>query len=328
MMPQVWRPGDVNRWLRLPLLVPAALYRFGATVRALRHQRAAPALPRPAIVVGNLTVGGTGKTPVVGWLVSALAAQGVRAGVIVHPEAADERAWHAAHPGNPIVIADRDRRRGGLSAAAQGAEVLVFDDGLQHPGLRGAFRMALVAAEQEELSPWPVPAGPWRSARRLLDHADVIVVTRKTTSAEAATGLARRLGADSGRPTARVHLRLVGFQRLHGGAMVAPERLQGAKVLAVAGVADPMPFRAQLEALGATVRLRAFPDHHPYHPRDIVSLLQESGPTDYVVVTSKDAVKLCTHWPAQPDPLVAELAVEWEGGVQPEPSAAGCRWSA
>ena len=84
-------------------------------------------------------------------------------------------------------------------------------------------------------------------------------------------------------------------------------------MIAAAGVADPDTFAAQLGALGATVQLLAYQDHHRYSPEDLARLVRASGEADYVVVTEKDAVKLRDHWPRDAaEPLVAALTVHWE----------------
>src|SRR6266571_1361392 len=84
-------------------------------------------------------------------------------------------------------------------------------------------------------------------------------------------------------------------------------------VVAAAGIADPESFGAQLRAVGATVQLQAYQDHHRYGPADLRRLVRAAAGSDYVVVTEKDAVKLRGRWPEEaPEPLVAVLAVRWE----------------
>jgi tetraacyldisaccharide 4'-kinase len=196
-----------------------------------------------------------------------------------------------------------------------GADVLVLDDGLQHPGIRAELRIAVVATEQDGLSPWPVPAGPWRQGIGALSQADLVVVTRKTASRQESDALGARLARSSGRPVLQARLALGALQRLHGGDLVPAERLRGRRLLAVTAIADPGPFRDALEALGAHVRLRARRDHAAFGAGTVGALVEESRASDYVVVTFKDAMKLRTRWPAQPDPLVAELVVHWEVGA-------------
>jgi tetraacyldisaccharide-1-P 4'-kinase len=163
------------------------------------------------------------------------------------------------------------------------------------------------------------------------------VVTRKRAPARAAQDLAGRLAsARPGVPVAVAHLSIGAFTTLRSGRAVAPRALAGQRVVAAAGVGDPMSFAAQLVALGATVRLVAFPDHHAYSAGDIARLARAAGDAHYLIVTEKDAVKLQAQWPAEArEPLVARLAVHWEsnaeavqgaldrvlvGGVPPRPS--------
>ena len=316
MIPSFWRAGRWQSVSRLALLPAAIVFHVTARARALWHRfRRIPPLGRPGIVIGNLTVGGTGKTPLTIWYAQQATAAGARPGVIVHPAASDEAQLIAAEEPEAVVVIRRNRLTAGREAVEAGAEVLIFDDGLQHPGLDGMQRVAVLAVEQETMSPWLVPAGPWRESHRALLRCDLIVITRKSASRAQAAAFATRLGRQTGRPTAIAALAIAGFHTLHGRHHLGPETVAGRTILAVAGVADPEPFRRQLRALGARVTLREYPDHFGFGTADVAALLEESRRTDYVVMTSKDAVKLRTYWPAVPDPLVAELAVHWEAGA-------------
>ena len=85
------------------------------------------------------------------------------------------------------------------------------------------------------------------------------------------------------------------------------------RVVVAAGISDPVSFAAQIRALGASVQLMAYQDHHAYPPSDVTRLARAAKDADYVVVTEKDAVKLRNRWPADAaEPLVAQLALRWE----------------
>jgi tetraacyldisaccharide-1-P 4'-kinase len=89
--------------------------------------------------------------------------------------------------------------------------------------------------------------------------------------------------------------------------------MAGRRVVAAAGVGDPLSFAAQVGELGASVRLEAFPDHHAYRDRDVERLLRAAAAADYLIVTEKDAAKLHGRWPADArEPLVGRLDVKWE----------------
>ena len=115
--------------------------------------------------------------------------------------------------------------------------------------------------------------------------------------------------------TAVAHLAISGLRTLRSGQAVDLRHLDGAAVLAGAGIADPYSLAAQCEALGARVRLLPFRDHHPYTDADIRRLLHATRELDYVVITQKDAVKLRERWPeGEQEPLVAMLDLMWEHG--------------
>jgi tetraacyldisaccharide-1-P 4'-kinase len=142
------------------------------------------------------------------------------------------------------------------------------------------------------------------------------VVTRKRADRQTALAVldAVRLRAP-GACVGLARLEIGGFRPLRSGEPVPPSRLQGARVALAAGVADPESVAAQIERLGAEVRVLALPDHHSYDARDVTRLLHVQETVDYVVVTEKDAVKLDALWPADAkEPLVASLEVTWEDG--------------
>ena len=141
-----------------------------------------------------------------------------------------------------------------------------------------------------------------------------MVVTRKQAGREAAGALADALSVRRpARPVSVAHLGLTQFEGLRSGTRHPLTVVQGRRVTAAAGIADPHSFAAQLRALGASVQLLAYHDHHWYSSDDVRRLVRASVEADYVVVTEKDAVKLRDRWPREAsEPLVAALAVHWE----------------
>jgi tetraacyldisaccharide 4'-kinase len=266
--------------------------------------------PVPAISVGNITVGGTGKTPVVRWLVKQLVRRGWTPGILHGGYGDDEPALHRLwFPGLPVV-AEKDRLRGAGRAMQQGADVLVLDDAFQHRRLRRDVDIVLVAAETWSRHARLLPRGPYREPPRSLRRADVVIVTRRTASAEQATRVEVEVARISGRRTARVLLRPSGW--LHADGSPRDGRPRG-PAIGVAGIGRPDDFFDQAEEWGADlVDAIAFPDHHAYSAREAEELqrLSAGGP---VVMTAKDAVKLGPMM-KEADLWILEQAVIFESG--------------
>jgi tetraacyldisaccharide 4'-kinase len=282
-------------------------------VRAARGRRGAR-LSLPAIAVGNLSVGGTGKTPLVAWIAEYCATRGRSPAILLRGYGGDEPAVHRRLAPRAVVVANPDRVAGAGAARAQGAQICVLDDAYQLTGVARDLNIVVVSAESVTGSPWPLPAGPWRERWDALGRADLIVVTRKSASAAAAAAVADRLaGARARVPMCIAALELNHLEGMESGAVREVDALAGRPVVAAAGVADPSSFGAQLSAAGARVQLLAYQDHHPYSAADVERLARAARAGDYVVVTEKDAVKLRGRWPrAVPEPWVAVLAVRWE----------------
>lgn len=319
-MTRLWTSASaLARAGRATLLPLAGAY--GVATRLRRRAYVAGLLPQvrlplPAVAVGNLAVGGAGKTPVAGWVAAWFAARGVTPGVLLRGYGGDEAAVHRAAAPEAIVVEDADRGRGAAVAAARGARVLVLDDGFQHLRVARDVDLVLVSAESAGLPPWPLPAGPWREGWRQLRRAHLAVVTVKAAPPQAVERALARVDAMApGRPVAVARLRLAGLTGVRTGARLPLDVLAGARVLAASGIADPAGFRRQLEAAGARVAARAWRDHHRFTPRDVRWMLRATAKLDYVVLTEKDATKLRGLWPADaPEALAARLTVEWERG--------------
>jgi len=285
-------------------------------LRAAQGGAGAVRLPLPTIAVGNLSVGGTGKTPLAAWIAAYCAARGRTPGILLRGYGGDEPLVHRRLVPQAVVVANPDRVAGAAAARAQGARVLVLDDAYQLLDVGRDLNIAVVSAESAAASPWPLPAGPWREGWSALGRADLIVVTRKSASAEAAGAVADRLcrrGRREGPPVCTVRLALTHLEGMQSGARRELDALAGRRVVAAAGIADPESFAAQLGTAGASVQLVVYQDHHAYRPADLERLVQAAAAGDYVVVTEKDAVKLRRQWRGSaPEPLVAVLAVHLE----------------
>jgi tetraacyldisaccharide 4'-kinase len=240
------------------------------------------------VSVGNLAVGGTGKTPLAAWLASTLAAAGVRTSVLVGGQGTDEALLHRAWNPSVPVIAEADRVEGALRARAAGAGVAVLDDGFQHRRLARDLDVVLLSADD----PYPgalLPRGPYREPSAALGRADLVVVTRRSAALERARAVEERVNRDRpGLVIAGVHLAPGHWRRLDGASAEAPAR----DVLAVCAVARPGAFQSAVaERTGGRVELAAFADHHAYTRADAARLARRAAGRP-LVATEKDAVKL------------------------------------
>jgi tetraacyldisaccharide 4'-kinase len=272
-------------------------------------------LPLPSVAIGNLTVGGSGKTPIAIWVAQHYVSRGLVPGILLRGYGADETLVHQHAVPEARVIADPDRAAGADRALARGAQVLVLDDAFQRLDVRRDLNIAVVSAETTRAVRWPLPAGPWREGLSALQRADVAVVTRKRATLEAALTLAAELQGRVEGPVAIAHLGLRYVEGMVSGIRHPASSLAGKRVVAASGIADPDAFVAQTKATGAAVQVATWKDHHDYRDEDVAWLAHAARRADHVVITQKDAVKLRNRWPASvPEPLVAMLDLEWEEG--------------
>lgn len=266
--------------------------------------------PVPAISVGNITVGGTGKTPMVRWVVRQLRKRGLTPGILHGGYAEDEPALHRLWYPDLPVIADRDRLRGAGRAMEMGAEVLVLDDAFQHRRFGRDLDIVLISAETWSRHARLLPRGPYREPPRSLRRADLVVITRRTATPEQAIAVEVEVGRISGRRTARVLLKGSGWLYPDGSPRKGhPE----GPAIGVAGVGRPDDFFDQAEEAGAdVVDGIAFPDHHPYSQSEARELLRLAGGGP-IAMTAKDAVKLAPMMEGG-DLWILEQAVVFESG--------------
>ncbi len=321
----LWTGQDTGARLARLSLAPAAWsYQAVSAVRTSAYRAgllSSTSLCLPSVCIGNLSVGGTGKTPLASWAARFLASGGVKPAILLRGYGDDEGVLHRDAVPEAVVIEDADRVRGALTARRAGAQVAVLDDGYQRLDVRRDVDIALVSAESVSASRLRLPAGPWREGWRSLDRATLVVVTRKRATLEEAEQVARHiLPAHSSASIAELYL--AGFHGLRSGRRVLPPALAGSRILVAAGIGDPASLGEQVAALGAEVEVLAFPDHHPYRASDVADVLSRAGRHARVVITAKDAVKLGPLWPAEtPEPWVAGLAVRWDRGREEVESA-------
>ena len=271
---------------------------FGAGVLASRPTAV------PAISVGNLSVGGTGKTPVAADVARRLREAGAHPALVMRGYGGDEPAVHAILNPDVPVLTSPDRVAGCEAARARGCDVAVLDDAFQHRQAQRVVDIVLVAAEQWGSSRRLLPAGPYREPPSALRRASLVIVTRKTASAALAHEIAARLAAEASIPAANVAFHLDALQRVGvDGARQPLSSLGGQSVLAVTGIGAPQSFVAQLESSGARVELVSFPDHHQFTAGDVARIAARAPGHNSVVCTLKDAVKLGKLWPRAGVPL-------------------------
>ncbi len=306
-------------WLSLPLWPLSLLFRLVVATRRgfyrigmLRQQRA----DVPVIVVGNLTVGGTGKTPIAAWLGRQLTLRGHRVGVVLRgyggrhagaprvvvpsddaADVGDEALVHARR-GPHVVVIGADRVAAARLAVEHGAQVVVCDDGLQHLRLARDYEVAVVDAVRGLGNGWLLPAGPLRESAGRLETVDAVVRTRRVGGQAARIQPRRPFVAD-----ARFELGVA--VNLRSGEQRDLASFQGRRVHALAAVGNPEAFFAALRAAGITVEPHALPDHATLDRRSL------PFPADAtVLMTEKDAVKCMAC--ARPDWWYVELDVTIE----------------
>ncbi|MEX2181130.1 MAG: tetraacyldisaccharide 4'-kinase [Gemmatimonadaceae bacterium] len=272
----------------------------------------------PTVSVGNLAVGGTGKTPVSAWVAGELRALGASPAVLLRGYGDDEPLVHERLlPGIP-VIADPDRVAAAARARARGANVLVLDDAFQHRRAARDLDLVLVAAEQRDAHRM-LPAGPLREGPRALRRASLVIVTRKSaSSAEAEAAAARWTGFAGAPESVIIHLRPRDLRPADpaGDGRLALDALGGRRVLAISAIGAPEAFEAQLAAAGAVAESAAYPDHHPFTDAEVAALARRAASADLACCTLKDAAKLWARWPRQGPPLwYLSQAVEVERGA-------------
>jgi tetraacyldisaccharide 4'-kinase len=293
---------------RPSLLQPLAwVYRLAVGVRRRAYASGwaqTHAAGRPVVVVGNLTVGGTGKTPLTIWLSRELSALGLKVGVVSRGYGAND--WHGARSGRrprlvdpqaqwrevgdePLIIArrtgcttvvGRDRVAAAHALVARGVDVIVADDGLQHLALARDCEIVVVDGARGFGNGRVLPAGPLREPLERLRHADAVVVNGAVAHASLAQALA-------GAAPLGMSLVATDAVRLDAPEAARPlESFRGQHVHAVAGIGNPARFFAGLRAHGISVLEHAFPDHHPFRAAEL-----QFGDGLPVLMTEKDAVK-------------------------------------
>jgi tetraacyldisaccharide 4'-kinase len=254
----------------------------------------------PVLSVGNLSVGGTGKTPVAAWFAHRLSEKGAAPAIVLRGYGGDEVIVHERLNEGIPVIAAPDRVRGIREAIARGVDVIVLDDAFQHRRARRDGDVLLVNADGWTGKPRLLPAGPWREPLRSARRATLVIITRKTADSAQVADVKRALAHAAPQvPVAIVHLAPGDLRSTATGQTLPLHALQGADLTAIAAIAQPESFFKQLTELGAVVRPFSFTDHHAFTRAEARNLAAQANNSDFVVCTLKDAVKLESLWPAE-----------------------------
>jgi tetraacyldisaccharide 4'-kinase len=316
-----WGTDALARAARVALLPLEAAYASAVAVRGVMYDAGllrTQATALPTVSIGNLSVGGTGKTPIAAWVAKEFEGRGAQPAIVLRGYGADEPLVHSVlNPSVPVVV-DADRVQGVARAAVLGADVAVLDDAFQHRRAGRAADVVLVSAERWSHSRRLLPAGPWREPLGALRRATLVIVTRKSSPAADAAAVATSLSAATGGGAlAVVHLAVDALHdALRPGQPLPIATLRDAPVFAVAAIGDPTSFLRQLREVGATVRPAIFPDHYRFTAADALRLATAAGDGERIVCTLKDAVKLAPQWPREAPPFwyVSQRVVVERGG--------------
>jgi tetraacyldisaccharide 4'-kinase len=266
------------------------LYRIG-----LRHR---VRIKAPVVVVGNLTVGGTGKTPLVAWLATHLAACGLRVAIVsrgyggrargvtrvtLHsrPSEVGDEPLLLARRAQATVFVGKDRVAAARQAVTDGADIVLSDDGLQHLRLMRDCEIVVIDGQRGFGNGSRLPRGPLRESPRRLRRVNAVVVNGAITAPgfklpKFVTGTAFQMNMRPGdaRPVSG------------GASLRALSSFRGSGVHAVAAIGNPQRFFDMLREAGLTLYEHPMPDHHAFKPGDL-----NFGDSLPVLMTEKDAVK-------------------------------------
>ncbi|MGH8502109.1 MAG: tetraacyldisaccharide 4'-kinase [Gammaproteobacteria bacterium] len=286
----------------------------------LRRSHASSRLPVPVIVIGNISVGGTGKTPLVIWLAELLKANGFRPGIISRGYGGRARKWPQVVTAlsdphevgdEPVLIARRSHCPTAVDPCRTHAaralleeydcDVLISDDGLQHYRLARDLEIAVIDGDKGLGNGWCLPAGPLREPPSRLREVDLVIAHGRRGGARIGHGAIARYGMTlSGQQV---------FNLCDAQLHESLDAFRGCEVHAVAGIGNPTRFFDTLKGRGLAVQTHAFRDHYPFTAADL-----DFGDSKPVLMTEKDAVKCrafakSNHWylpvSAAPDELFA-----------------------
>ncbi len=338
-------------WVALalaPLWIASHLY-HGAVIghrttyrSGLRRQKR---LPCTVISIGNLTLGGTGKTLLTIWMARWLHRHGWRVAVLSRGYGAHAKEhiqvvstgdgplvdWRTAGdepyllaqtlPGVPILIG-KDRYRNGLYACDQfGTQVVILDDGFQHYTLHRDLDVVLIDASNPFGHSALFPRGILREPLRAIQRADAIVLTRTETPGTSLNALHHHVRQwNDTQPIYAMTTAVEGLQQSKTCLADGTAHLRGRRVIAFVGIGNPQAFATTLNRLGCNVvAIAVFPDHHPYTPADwhAIANLAHQHNAEGLITTEKDAVRLAPDWQAAMPLYVLRVGVRFTSDSPP-----------
>lgn len=294
-----WLLLPISRLFQVVVQLRACLYKVGILQV---HEFAVP-----VIVVGNISVGGTGKTPVVSALVKRCQLLGKKPGVVSrgygaapakHPrmidsntpvdQSGDEPLQLALETGVPVCIAtDRSAAVNWLVENGD-IDVVISDDGMQHYAMHRDAEIAVVDGQRLLGNQWLLPAGPLRESPKRLRQVDLIAIQQAKSANQANRAeLMVALKLDGSSAVGQFYLEIEMLTNLADQQTTKIESFRGQQIHAMAGVGNPSRFFASLRSHGIDVIEHAMPDHHRYQANDIA--FNDQHP---ILITSKDAVKI------------------------------------
>jgi len=319
----IWYRSAEPPWLLRSL---EAVYR--TAIPSAASIREANSSPIPIVVVGNLTAGGTGKTPLVIALCKQLLAAGLNPGVISrgygrkskglhivtaedNPQVSgDESLLVKLETGVPVILAE-DRRLAIAAMEGQGVDVIIADDGLQNKNLLRDIEICMVDGERLFGNRHLLPAGPLREPLKRLETVDYVVINGDQARLHDFLELTGKLGLVMNQSVVKMDLTVSYIEPLNSSVAQQPragmDSWNARRVYAVAAIGNPARFANTLQALGMEPELHAFPDHHEYGANDFTSM--DKYP---IIMTSKDAIK-CKRLELE-DAWVLSVEAEIEDG--------------
>lgn len=317
--------SDIPAKLARPLLaVLAQVYTAGLEMFLLPYHlgvRRRYVLPCPVISIGNITAGGTGKTPFTILLVRMMQEEGLKIAVLnrgyrgtnehgaaivsdfqsirLNPEAAGDEAWLLANalPGVPVVVGKDRRRTGTIACEEFSPQVIVLDDGLQFYQLHRQLDIGLVDAMNPFDNGWTFPRGLLREPPSHLARCRVLVITNcdkvETERTDRLAAFLREMIGD--RTVIRASTRVREVSLLGTDRTLDFDELRGTKVLTACALGNPAAFEDQAEGLGMVIADRfRMPDHAAFSPQCLKEQMEHavSLGAEYIVMSEKDAVKL------------------------------------
>lgn len=338
---RVWARRGVLGWIVWLFLLPAScLYYVVAALRnfcywsgLLRAHR----LPRPVVSVGNLTVGGTGKTPTTLWVAKQMAERGFKVAILSRGYKRRGRRPVTLEPGvkenanstserellavgdEPFMMARIYGQRVGVGKKREKAaeqllqrtnvDVFLLDDGFQHRQVKRDVDLLLLGSDAIG---WVLPSGPFRESKRAFRRADLYLVT------DSGERWASWLPDDRSPVTFRGSLQaksLLAFES-NRWKECPLNILDRSKILTVTGIANPASFYQMIQDWeGQVVAALEFPDHHVYSANDWQRINRDARGVDYIITTEKDIVKLIRFPFARGKLLALRVAMVVENGA-------------